>query len=223
MSDLEIEGECNSLVDGCFNVLAVGAHPDDIEFGCGGAIAKHLERGDRVFVLIMTNGERGNHSYNNQECLNALEKLGIKRSDIIFGNFPDGYLKHDHKTVSFIEGYINKFNISRVYTHYPNDRHQDHINCSRAVSSAARKIPELLLFQGPSTGDPFEPHYFVEVFDEHLEKKVDALNCYKTQIEKGILNLKLVEGIALIYGKKGDSKYAEAFALNHLFKKNKNV
>ncbi len=205
------------------NILAIGAHPDDIEFGCGGAIVKHLELGERVFILIMTNGERGNHSFNNQECLDALEKLGIKRSDIIFGNFPDGYLKYDHATVSFIENFINKFSIKRVYTHYPNDRHQDHFNCSKSVSAAARKTPELLLFQGPSTNDPFEPHYFIELSEENLQNKIEALNKYKTQIEKGILNLRLVEGLALIHGRRGDAKYAEAFALNHLFIKDKNV
>lgn len=205
------------------NVLAVGAHPDDIEFGCGGAITKHLKLGDRVFILIMTNGERGNHSFNNQECLDALECLGVKRSDIIFGNFPDGYLRYDHKTVSFVEDYIKKFDIKRVYTHYPNDRHQDHVSCSKSVSAAARKIPELLLFQGPSTNDPFEPHYFIELLNEHLQKKIEALERYRTQTEKGILNLRLVEGLALIHGRRGDARYAEAFALNHLFMKNKNV
>jgi len=206
-----------------YNVLAVGAHPDDIEYGCGGTISKHIEIGDEVYILIMTNGERGNHSFNNQECLNALEKLGIKRSNIIFGNFPDGYVTHNHKTVSFIEDYIQKFNIKRVYTHCPNDRHQDHINCSKSVSSAARNIPELLLFQGPSTNDPFEPHYFIKLSENNFHKKVNALGCYETQIKKGILDLQRVEGLALIHSKIGNSRFAEAFALNHFFKGDEDV
>jgi len=205
------------------NILAIGAHPDDVEFGCGGALRKHIENGDEVYVLILTNGEKGNHSLDKKECMASMGELGIKEENIIFGGFPDGFVKHDFETVNFIEGWINKLGINRVYTHDAHDRHQDHVNCSLAVSSAARKIPELLLFQGPSTKDPFEPHYFIEVLDEHLEKKINALKSYKTQIAKGILDLRMAEGFAIIHGRKGESEYAEAFALNHFFAKGKNI
>jgi len=206
------------------NILIVGAHPDDIEFGCGGSILKHLELGDNVFVLVMTNGEQGNHPSNREECLNSLKLLGLGESNILFGNFSDGNLIANNITVDFIEKSINKFNITKVYTHDPNDRHQDHRNCSLAVSSAARKIPELLLFQGYSTNVCFEPHYFIELSEEHLRKKLNALNCYKSQTtKKDSFNLKLIEHIAGANGKMCNSEYAEAFALNHVFKRDLNV
>lgn len=205
------------------NILAVGAHPDDIEFGCGGTIAKHLQLKDSVYVLIMTNGEKGSHSCINDECLNSLKSLGLKKDHIFFGNFADGFIKDDQKTVSFIENLIKKLNIKKVYTHYPKDRHQDHRYCGLAVSSAARKVPEILLFQGPSTSPEFEPHYFVDLLKENLDKKMKSLEAYKSQISKGIISLKLAEGLSKINGFYSNTEYAEAFEINHIVKGKDNV
>ncbi len=204
-------------------ILAVGAHPDDIEIGCGATIAKHLEIGDSVFIMIITNGEWGSHPYNRKECLNALRTLGIKGSHIIFGDFPDGHLSDNRETVEFIEAQINRLNINRVYTHYPMDRHQDHRNCSNAVSSAARKVAEILLFQGQSTQPNFEPHYFVSVSEENMRKKLDALFRYESQIKKGCINLRWIKNLAELSGIACRNKYAEAFAVNHIFRGEKYV
>jgi LmbE family N-acetylglucosaminyl deacetylase len=201
-------------------VLVVGAHPDDIEIGCGGAIAKHLTLGEKVYAIVLTNGERGNHVEGRQECIASLKSLGIH--DVFFGNFSDGFLKDDCNTVSFIENHIKKLGITRVYTHSPDDRHQDHRNCSRAVSSAARKISEILLFQGPST-TIFEPHYFIEISDKHLDMKLNAVKCYESQIKKGILNPRLLRNTAELHGSVCSKKYAEAFAINHVFKEGSHV
>ncbi len=205
------------------NILFVGAHPDDVELGCGGAIVKHLEGSDNVFILVMTNGDKGNHTLDMQECLASLKVLEIPRENIFFANFEDGFLEDSQEVVNLIESHIKRLNITRVYTHHPNDRHQDHRNCSYAVSSAARKIPEILLFQGPSTKHPFEPHYFIELLESHINKKLNALNCYKSQIEKGIVDLKWIEHLAGFHGIPQQSNYAEAFAINHFFKRGKDV
>lgn len=205
------------------NILVVGAHPDDVELGCGGTIAKHISLGDKVYVLIMTNGNKGNHTPDMKECLTSLYLLDIKKEDIFFANFEDGFLTDSQEVVDLIENYIKKLDITRIYTHHPNDRHQDHRHCSYAVSSAARKIPEILLFQGPSTKNPFEPHYFVELNEEQFNKKISALNCYKSQIEKGIVDLKWIEHLACFHGIPQNSHYAEAFAINHVFKRGENV
>lgn len=201
-------------------VLVVGAHPDDFEIGCGGTVAKHLSLGDRVYGMIMTNGENGSHTPDKSECSRSLEVLGLK--DVIFGNFQDGFLRDDHTTVSFIEGYINNFGVNRVYTHSPNDRHQDHRSCSFAVSSAARKKPEILLFQGPSTTS-FEPHYFIELLKEELEKKLAAIKCYESQIKKGTVRPELIENMAVLHGSTCNKDYAEAFAINHVFREGLHV
>ncbi|MDO8509081.1 MAG: PIG-L deacetylase family protein [Nanoarchaeota archaeon] len=205
------------------NILVVGAHPDDVELGCGGTIAKHLFLEDNVFILVMTNGDKGSHTLDMQECLASMKVLGISRENIFFASFEDGFLADSQEVVNLIESYIKRLNINRVYTHHPNDRHQDHRHCSYAVSSAARKIAEIFLFQGPSTKHPFEPHYFVELSQDHLKKKIEALNCYKSQVEKGIVDVKWIEHLAGFHGIPQQSSYAEAFAINHVFKRGEDV
>ncbi len=204
-----------------YNVLVVGCHPDDAELGCGGTIVKHLQRGDTVVVLILTKGDKGAHHPEMKECFDSLKSLGVQT--VIFGDFPDGYVPDNHKLVSFIEDTINRYNINRVYTHDPHDRHQDHRNCSLAVSAASRKINEVFLFEGPSTNPNFEPHYFIELTDEQMDMKLKSLKYYNTQIKKGIVDLWLVECTAGKHGAVCKTKYAEAFALNHFFQGGNNV
>jgi LmbE family N-acetylglucosaminyl deacetylase len=127
------------------------------------------------------------------------------------------------EVVSFIENIINKYKISRVYTHDPHDRHQDHRSCSRAVSAAARKVPEILLFQGPSTLVTFEPHYFIELTEEHIKKKINALKSYKSQIKKNIVDIELIKYLAGVNGHICNTRYAEAFAINHMIEGGENV
>lgn len=203
--------------------LMVGAHPDDIELGCGGTIAKHLHLKDEIYVIVLTKGESGGHSENMQECLNSFSKLGIDSSNVFFGDFGDGYLSDNLEVVSFIEKIINKYNINRVYTHDSNDRHQDHRSCSRAVAAAARKVPQILFFQGPSTLVTFEPHYFIELSEDDINKKIDALSSYKTQVKKRIVNLDWIKSLACVNGSMCNTRYAEAFSVNHIIEEGENV
>ena len=196
--------------------LIVGAHPDDIEIGCGGTIARHLDLDDEVFVLVLTNGEKGGHTQTKEECLKSLSKLGIHQANVLFGNFKDGFIPDNQEIVNFIEQHIRKLDIQRVYTNDPNDSHQDHRNCSKAVSSAARHVKSILLFQEPSTNTLFQPHYFIELKKEHLLRKLEALSSYESQIKKGGLNLDWIKSLAEVNGQKCCSKYAEAFAVNHI-------
>ncbi len=199
------------------NILFIGSHPDDIELGCAGTVSKHIALNDNVYVLVMTNGENGGHTPTMQECYNSLKSLGVKESNIILGNFRDGFLSDDCKTVSFIEGHIKRLSITKVYTHDPHDRHQDHRHCSMAVSAAARKVPSILLFQGPSTNVLFEPHYFVELEESHLSKKLECLGKYESQIKKGCFKLDWIQSLAGVNGQMCNARYAEAYAINHIF------
>ena len=201
-----------------YNVLVVGCHPDDVELGCGGTIAKHLERGDSVYALTLTNGEQGKHAPNLKECLQSYKTLGIPKNNSFFAEFPDGYIRDDQRTVNFIEELIKQKGITRVYTHHYNDRHQDHRNCSKATSAAARKVNEIYLYEGPSTNPGFDPHIFLEISKSQLQKKLDALSCYQTQIKKGIVNLDWIKSLAGHRGFAGNVPYAEAFAPNHIFR-----
>jgi LmbE family N-acetylglucosaminyl deacetylase len=195
--------------------LFIGAHPDDIELGAGGTLLKHLGRGDDVYVLVVTRGEKGNHSQTMSECHASFQSLGVKPSNIKIAEFPDAHLKDDHTLIDFIETYAKEVDPTRVYAHHFEDRHQDHRYLSKAVSAAARNFPQLLLYEGPSTAQTFNPHYYIPISKQQLDGKISSLGCYTSQIEKGIVDLERVKLTARIRGMDNNVRYAEAFGLNH--------
>lgn len=199
-------------------ILATGAHPDDIELGCGGTLKKHIISKDKVYGLVLTKGEKGDHCPRGNEYNNSSNFLGME--DMINFGLEDGEVRDNHSTISRIEELIQKLNPVIVYTHTPNDRHQDHRYCSNAVKSAARFVPKLLLFETPSSTSEFTPHYFSDI-TKTLDFKIKALRKYRSQIKKGIVNLDWIKEQAGYWGHKlriNNKKkiYAEAFEINHI-------
>ena len=87
------------------NILAIGAHPDDIEFGCGGALIKYADRGHRIYLMVMTEGDLGAPKPTRKdEQLDSRAILGVK--DIFWGNYEDTYLEADKDIISEIEHVI---------------------------------------------------------------------------------------------------------------------
>ena len=117
------------------NVLAIGAHPDDIELGVGGTLIRHISRGDRVTFLVMTRGELGIHedASRSGEQLRAAEAMG---AELLWGGFRDGAVPSGAEAITVIDEAILRTEASLVYTHAPDDTHQDH----RSTSIASRNI-----------------------------------------------------------------------------------
>jgi len=181
-------------------VLAIGVHPDDIEFGMGSTLAKHISFGHEVQVIILTDGARdktGNYTKSDErreENIRALEILGFKGNPM-FLNLPQ--VTVDQGTIGFIETEIKRFRPDRIYTHSRNDRHQDHRQCSYAVLSAGRYINEILLFEVFSVLPDFNPNYIVNFSKNLLDLKIKALSQYKSQFKNYALIEKMVEGMAI--------------------------
>jgi LmbE family N-acetylglucosaminyl deacetylase len=167
------------------SILAVGAHPDDIELGCGATLAWHLDRGDKVHYLIMTNGEGGAASpaTRREEGLLAAAELPVE--SVRFGEVSAFDLSTvQQKYVEIIEEVIHGTRPKRVYTHSRFDRHQNHEVTARCTEIAARNVSEVLTFELPSTryGD-FRPSYFVDVADT-IGRKLELLQVFGSQSEK---------------------------------------
>jgi len=181
-------------------VLAIGVHPDDIEFGMGSTLAKHINLGHEVSILILTDGDRdksGNYIKSDkrrEESIRALEILGFK-GEPIFLNLPK--VSVNQITIGPIEKEILRFKPQRIYTQSRNDRHQDHRKCSYAVLSAGRYVNELLLFEVFSVLPDFVPNYIVNFSKELLDLKIKALSQFKSQFSNISLIAKMIEGMAL--------------------------
>lgn len=191
------------------SVLAVGAHPDDVEIGCAGTLVQHRAVGDQVTVLVMSGGELGAQvkEGRREEALRAAEVLDTR---IVLGPFFDGTIPLTSETVDVVEGLIREHDVDTVYVHSPEDAHQDHVVTARAVLAATRKMNRVLFYQSPST-TVFHPTIFVDI-EEHLARKMEALKCHQSQLRgSSTLDLDVLTATARYWGSRGRLEYAEAF------------
>jgi LmbE family N-acetylglucosaminyl deacetylase len=191
-------------------VLAVGAHPDDIELGCGGALLMHAARGDEITMLVMTSGEEGPQNERSRlaEQHDAAAMLG---ATLLWGGFPDCAIPGDCTAVNVVQDAMVMSGAELVYCHAPQDTHQDHRAVSAAVLSASRRASRVLMYESP-TSVMFEPTIFIDI-GMFVEAKLDLLRAHVSQVLKnGLVDLEAVQAQARYYGFRARVRYAEAFA-----------
>jgi len=162
-------------------VLAVGAHPDDVEIGVGGTLAAHQAAGDEITILTLTRGSRGGDADLRQhEALSSAELLGARLflKDLIDTEVPIG-----GPTVRLIEEVVNEIGPTIVYTHTSHDRHQDHRAVHDATMVATRNVETIACYQSPSSTIDFRPTRFVSI-DGFMDRKLDLLACFGSQADR---------------------------------------
>jgi LmbE family N-acetylglucosaminyl deacetylase len=202
-------GSLDGSVDRPLNVLAVGAHPDDIELGCGATLLAHRERGDRIHLLVMTVGERGPQDERPRvkEQEDAAAVLG---ATLIWGEFEDGCVPEDMRAVQVVEEAIALCEADVVYTHAPSDSHQDHRRTAVAALSAARRTTRVLCYESPTSVD-FQPSVYVDAAG-FVEPKLDLIRAHISQVLKnGLVDLEAVEALGRHRGFQARLRYAEGF------------
>lgn len=173
---LSIEGE-NGM-----RILAVGAHPDDVELGCGATLALFKSRGHEVYLLVLTLGEAsGDPDARKRECEKSAETL--RADGLFFGDLPDTKITEGIESIMEVENVINRVKPDIVISHSPKDIHQDHRNTAFAVMSAARNAKIVLLYESPAALKDFCPQVFVDV-DSTFNVKLEALKAFGSQASK---------------------------------------
>lgn len=200
------------------NILAIGAHPDDIEFGCGGTLIKYADKNHRVFLLVMTGGGLGASTATRaEEQLHSNTIMGVK--NIFWGGYEDTHLMVEKDVISKIEEIISEVKPELIFCHFLDDTHQDHRHLAQTAISATRYIRNVLFYEGPTTQN-FKPNVFVDISDT-LDRKINALRAHRSQVDKtNIEDLSIVEvarSSANFRGIQGRVKYAEAFHSLRLF------
>ena len=194
------------------NVLAIGAHPDDIEYGCGGTLLQYAKKGHSLYLLVLTEGEIGGRGrLRRAEQERAAGLLQAKK--LFWGGFKDTQIPVSKKTISIIEEAIRQAAPQEVYANYFDDTHQDHRTLTHCVISATRYIRRVLFYEDYTTCN-FEPNIFVDI-EGVLEDKVRLLEAHRSQIVKPYpTNLDIIESVRAIAnfrGFQGKVKYAEGF------------
>ena len=200
------------------NILAIGAHPDDIEYGCGGTLTKYASKGHKIYLMAMTSGElRGDPAVRRQEQMVSAKLMGAE--NVFFGDYPDCELVCDRNLVRKIEGVVADTKPDFAYVHYPEDTHQDHRALSQAAIPACRSVRNVLYYEGPSTLS-FNPSVFVDI-GTMLHTKLACLEAHASQVmNTNIQDMSIVDiarSAAHFRGIEGRIKYAEAFAPVRLF------
>ena len=193
------------------NILAIGAHPDDIEIGCGGFLLKSTAIGHEVHILIITYGEASGDPHQREiEAKKAVEFIGAR--GLYFGNKRDTALVPDGTLISVIEEIIEKVKPHLILTHSTSDEHHDHRAVGFATIEAARYYPNILAYENPLTKE-FRPEVFVDISDT-IKRKVKLLSVYKTQENKAYLKRNAIYGLAsyrAFQSRLKGIKFAEAF------------
>jgi LmbE family N-acetylglucosaminyl deacetylase len=200
------------------NILAIGAHPDDIEFGCGGSLIKYTRKGHRLSLLVMTGGGGGGPA-DERMTEQAASKEILGAEEIFWGGFEDTRLPADIDMIRKIESVIESVRPEFIFCNFPDDTHQDHRHLAQAIMSATRYIRNVLFYEGPTTQN-FNPQVYVDIADT-LEAKLGALRAHRSQVMKtNIEDLSIIEvarSSANFRGIQGRVKYAEAFHSLRLF------
>jgi LmbE family N-acetylglucosaminyl deacetylase len=193
-------------------ILAIGAHPDDIEFGCGGTLAKYHAQGAKSYLLVMTRGEAGGErEVRQKEQEESLRLLGGET--VAFAGYRDTRIPLDKEVIGRIEEVLQKTQPDMIFVHHPEDTHQDHRTVAAATVSATRNARNVLFYEGP-TSEHFTPTVFVDI-SSHLETKVASLQAHASQVMKtnidGLSIVEIARAAATFRGIQARVKQAEGF------------
>ncbi len=197
-------------------VLAIGAHPDDIEIAAGAALAKMRDAGYLIQGLVLTGGERGGRAeVRPGEARRGGEFLGLEAVSV--ENYSDTRLESEAADVTdSIEAMVNHFRPDIIFTHSAHDLHQDHRTVYEATLRATRSTPvTILCYESPSVTDEFRPTYFMDVC-QYAEVKIHAMREHWDQREKPYMKEAVVRGKLAFRGAQAKVDYAEGFEVQRM-------
>lgn len=179
------------------SILAIAAHPDDVELSCAGILMMEKSFGKKVAIVDLTRGElgtRGTEETRKQEAIDASKVMGIEQRENL--GLPDGFFMNDKESRIAVIRMIRKYRPDIVLANAPSDRHPDHGRAAELVRDAAflsglRRIETEL---DGKIQEPWKPSYvFHFIQDRYLqpaflydispvmERKVEAIKAFKTQ------------------------------------------
>ena len=174
-------------------IIAIGAHIDDIEVACGGTIAKAIDKGHIVKMVVLSKSAYADYDGNIirdeqtavKEGTEAASILGIK--DFEFHDFPAKDIPNDSVVVELLNSKLDEFKPDLILTHWPFDTHKSHQNTSLATMAAGRYYNSILMFEpfppGGRSYMAFRPQLYVDI-TKYMDKKLKALKAHRTEYNK---------------------------------------
>lgn len=225
------------------DILAIAVHPDDIELGCAGTLIKHVQKGQKVGILDLTQGElgtRGTPELRLEEAKDAAEIMGIEVREN--AGMADGFFRNDKEHQLQLIKYIRKYQPDIIIANALEDRHPDHGRAGKLISDSCflaglRKVETELDEQPQEAWRPkrvyhmiqdrfIEPTFIVDITDAYLTK-MESVKAYKSQFHDPESDepityiatdgfLANIESRAALLGKRIGVRYGEGFICENL-------
>ena len=192
-------------------VLFLGAHPDDIEIGCG-ALIHHIVRQTEILCVTLSDNQKNPDLKNvKDEHLRSMKVLGVPDEKVIFGPFTTRVFPDARQEI--LEYFLKlrrEFQPDLIFVHSKQDVHQDHLTMTDEALRAFRGIT-VLGFDVVRSSYGFFPHFLVEVNEEDVQKKIEALSQYETYRDRYYFNSELTRSIMVRHGALAEIPFAEGF------------
>jgi LmbE family N-acetylglucosaminyl deacetylase len=192
-------------------VLFLGAHPDDIELGCGALIHHIVGMSDVLCVTLSDNQKNPALTNVVQEAYRSMAVLGVPENRVVFGPFQTRVFPQSRQEIlEYLLKLREDFRPEVIFVHSKQDMHQDHQTMTEEALRAYRGI-SVLGFDVVRSSYGFFPHFLVEVNEEDVEAKVRALAEYETYRDKYYFNCELTRSILVRHGALAERPFAEGF------------
>lgn len=184
------------MTDHSVDLVAIGAHPDDVELTCGGTLLAAVAQGYRVGIVDLTGGESGTHGsagLRAEEAMAAAELMGV--TERVNAGLPDARIANDEGSRRRVIEILRQFRPRVVILPYPIGRHPDHRIGSELGRDASYLAglrnypaegephrPEKVVYTQSYREDPVKPTFVVDI-SAHFERKLAAIRCYASQFD----------------------------------------
>ena len=197
-------------------VLVLAPHTDDGELGCGGTIARMLEEGKDIYYVAFSVCKESVPAGLPEDTLKneldtAMKMLGVKKENVIVLDFPVREFPSNRQLI--LDSMITidkKIEADLVFSPSVHDIHQDHRVIAEEAMRAFKK-KTLFAYEVPWNHFTFNNQIYIRLEKKHIQKKIDAISCYKSQASRNYTDEKFTWGQARVHGVQIGQKYAEVF------------
>jgi LmbE family N-acetylglucosaminyl deacetylase len=192
-------------------VCFIGAHPDDIELGCGALIAHVAKKAEVVCVTLSDNQKNPALKNLPQEHYQSMAALGVPESNVVLGAFETRRFPHARQEILEYMLELNRVHHPEiVFVHTRADVHQDHATVTKEALRAFRGTT-LLGFDVLRSSYGFFPHFLVEVDEDDVASKLNALAAYKTYANRYYFSPEVTRATLIRHGALCERPFAEGF------------
>jgi LmbE family N-acetylglucosaminyl deacetylase len=192
-------------------LLFLGAHPDDIELGCGALLA-HVARTTDVRCITLSDNQKNPKLKNvPAEYFRSMEILGLSKESVVLDKFETRNFPRDRQQIlEYLYQVNHEYRPDIVFVHTKADIHQDHKIVTEEALRAFRGVT-ILGFDVFRSSYGFFPHFLIEVDEKDVDLKIEALVQYKTYADRYYFSPEVIRATMVRHGALAEKPFAEGF------------